>query len=75
MVTVLIDEVVELSQDATNADAHIQGSGASVYKSYLQCAVGNANCWLSDIELLCLCACRRQSVVILKHVVGTGCFK
>ena len=42
------------TRDATHNDAHIHGSGASFYKSYLQSVVDNANYWLSDIELLCL---------------------
>ena len=49
MVTVSIDELAELMQDATNADAHIQGSGESLYKSCLQSGVHNANYLLSDI--------------------------
>ena len=32
-VGVLIEELEELMQDATNADAHIQGSGASFYRA------------------------------------------
>ena len=57
-VTVLIEELVELMQNDTNADSHVQGSSASFYKSCLQSVVHNANYWLSDIEPLCLCACR-----------------
>ena len=51
-VGVLVDALEELMQDATHADANIQGSGASFYKSYLQSVVHNSDYWLSDIELL-----------------------
>ena len=70
----MVEDLEELIQDATNANAHIPGSGASFYRSYLQTVLHNGNYWLSDIELLCLCACRRRSVVILKHALGAGSF-
>ena len=59
-----LDEVI---RDAPHSDVHIQGSAALFYKCYLHTVLHNNNYWLSDIELLCLCACRRQSLVILKH--------
>ena len=75
-VTSFLQHLGEVTQayDFNEADAHIIGSGAMFYKAYLQTVLLNDNYWLSDIELLCLCACRRQSVVILKHMVGAASF-
>ena len=43
LVRLLVEDLEELILDATNADAHIQGSGASFYKFYLQTVLRNGN--------------------------------
>ena len=75
-VTSFLQDLGQVAQgyDFNEADAHIIGSGAMFYRAYMQTVVRNDNYWLSDIELLCLCACRRQSVVILKHMFGGSKF-
>ena len=55
-------------------DAHIKVGARRFYSAYVQTVRDHVNYWLSDIELLCLCACRRQSVVILKHEAGSASF-
>ena len=72
-VTVFSDFLIEIvrnhEKESNQPDAHIKESGAVFYRAYLQTVLVNDFYWLSDIELLCLCACRR-----LKHVVRAASF-
>ena len=73
--TELYDIYMNFEEHFKDPDEHIRRAPHKFYSAYVQTVRDNVDYWLSDIELLCLCACRRQSVVILKHEANAGSFK